>query len=126
MSTATNVTCDAVQQLACEDRNQVCFLDAAGAPHCAGASATSSEWSQWWLIPILIIAVVLLERVYSSVRKVYLQRTGRVDTANFSALHPHEADDLDGQLDEQLEMDTFDDSDDDEVERKKAAEKNAS
>jgi hypothetical protein len=123
MSTAMNSSCDEAQQQMCEGRSQVCFLDGSGAPHCAGSSAPSSEWSQWWLIPVLIIAVVVLERVYSSLRKVYLQRTGQVDTSNFSALHPHEADDLDGQLDEQLEMDTFDDSDEDEEEKKKMTEK---
>jgi len=89
-------------------------------------SEDESTWSQWWLIPVLIVSVIALERLYSFCRRWYEQRRrggSILDASQFSQLHSGGtgagADEFDTQLDDTLEMETFrdDDSDDDDVKR---------
>ena len=118
MATATAAVLRSCADLRCESQGLTCQQQGDGDAVCISASPSSStsEWSQWWLIPILICAVILLERAYSAGRRMYLARSGSVDSSHFSQLHTREADDFDEQLGDPLEMDTLhgaDDSEDD-------------
>ena len=93
------------------------------------AESSESSWSHWWLIPILIVSVVLLERLYAVCRRAWSDRRrgAAVDASQFSQLHASGAatdgDDFDTQLEDTLEMETLrdDDSDDEDDREEKTA-----
>ena len=107
-SAAVNRTC---ADLHCDRYGQgwTCILQPGSLEPVCLKPPSSSEWSQWWLIPLLIGAVVLLSTAYSAARRAYLARSGHVDSSHFSQLHTRELhdDDFDSQLGDPLEMDTL-------------------